>query len=388
LSERSAMRVFKGYMKITSRNIGTMLMYFIIFFTMAVFMQKTYTSEELDNFAAVKNKVAIVDEDKGNLARLLKEYLKDVHHVKEYSHDEELLQEEMYYGNIEYIVWIPKDFEQKLISGEAAVKETARPGTYSGAYVEQQISGFLNHLRTYKAAGFSDEEIEKAIQEREKSIVKLADPNGNGGAASMHSYLFQFLPYIMIAALSYVLSFILAAFNNKDVKNRMRASAISGRREALESFLAFAVIGLGFWCMCMLFTAILYGKEFTGDVLLPYYLMNSLALLVVALSISFLVGNTVKDKVAINGVVNVLSLGMSFLCGAFIPLSMLSVEVKKVAVFLPVYWYEKINDLLSVSGRLSDSMKITIWKGLGIQLLFAAACLGVGLAVTKLKRQE
>lgn len=382
------MRVFKGYIKITGQNFGTMLLYFIIFFAMAVVMQKAYASEEPDNFAAVKNSVAIVDEDKGNLARLLKEYLEDVQYVKEYPHDEELLQEEMYYGNIKYIVWIPKDFEQKIISGEEAVKETARPGTYSGAYVEQQINSFMNRLRTYKAAGFSDEEIEKAIQEREKSIVKLADPDGDGGAASMHSYLFRFLPYIMIAALSYVLSFILAAFHKKDVKNRMRASAIPGRRQALEAFLAFGVVGLGFWCMCMLFTAILYGKEFTGDALLFYYLMNSLALLVVALSISFLVGNTVTDKAAINGVVNVVSLGMSFLCGAFIPLSMLSVEVKKVAAFLPVYWYEKINDLLSVSGRLTDTMKITIWKGFGIQLLFAAACLGVGLAVTKLKGQE
>jgi ABC-2 type transport system permease protein len=46
----------------------------------------------------------------------------------------------------------------------------------------------------------------------------------------------------------------------------------------------------------------------------------------------------------ISSVTNVLALGMSFLCGVFVPLSMLSPGLKKVTQFLPVYWYEATNN--------------------------------------------
>lgn len=382
------MIVFKGYMKICKRNVWAILLYFIIFYGMAVAMQGAYKSQDVENFAAMKVNIALVDEDGGELSGLLKAYLEDIHKVKEYPADEGILQEEMFYGNIDYILRIPADFEEKSILGEEALKVTAKPGTYSGFYVEQQINSFLNGIKSYKAADFTNEEIKGALKTVETAEIKLVDLSGKGGAESLHSYLFQFLPYIMIAALSYVLSFVLSAFSKKDLNRRMIASAIPRRRQVIESFLAFCVIGLAFWCLCIFSTVVLYGNGFLKDVLLPYYLINSLILLVVSLSIAFLVGMTVKNNTAINGVVNVLSLGMCFLGGTFVPLAALSVSVKKVSQFLPVYWYEVINDLLATAGRLSDSMKTTIYKGYGIQLLFAAACISAALAISRYKRQE
>ncbi|HIU75129.1 MAG TPA: ABC transporter permease [Candidatus Pelethocola excrementipullorum] len=381
------MTVFKGYMKITKRNLGMVFLYFIIFYTMAVAMQNTYESQELDNFSAVKIDMAVVDEDQGELAQLLESYLNEIHNVKAYS-DEDSLQEEMFYSNIEYIVRIPKDLEKKVILGGETVTVTAKPGSYTSFYVDQQINSFLNSLRTYKAAGFSDVEIKEIIHSGDEAELNLVDFGGRGGVEPQHSFMFRFLPYIMIAALSYVLSYILSAFNNPDTRNRMRASAISQRRQMLESFLAFCVIGLCFWCLCMGFSVLVYGKAFLEDSLLVYYLINSLVLMVVALSIAFLIGLLVKGNAAINGVVNVISLGMSFVCGVFVPLAALGSSVKKIAQFMPVYWYEIINDMLAKSGKLSETMKVTIYKGYGIQLLFAAACICTALAVGRLKSQE
>ena len=382
------MTVFKGYMKITKRNIGVTLLYFAIFFAMAIAMQEAYKSQNLDNFTSVKVDMAVVDEDQGQLADLLKTYLKEIHNVKEFTTDEKVLQEEMFYGNIEYIVRIPEHLEDKVILEGESLKVTSKPASYTGFYVDQQINSFLNEIRTYKAAGFTNEEIKDVIFDGEKLELNIVDFSGHGGVEPLHSALFRFLPYIMIAALSYILSYILFSFNDPDVQKRMRASAISQRRQTLEGLLAFGVIGLAFWCLCVGFSAVIYGKGFFEDGLLIYYLINSLILMVVSLSIAFLVGLLVKGSAAINGIVNVVSLGMSFMCGVFIPLGMLSDSVKKVGQFLPVYWYEIINDLLAKSGKLSDSMKTTIYKGYGIQLLFAAACIFMALAVSRLKRQE
>ena len=45
---------------------------------------------------------------------------------------------------------------EKCILGDEKLEVTTVPGTYSGAYLEQQISNFINLARCYGAAGFTD----------------------------------------------------------------------------------------------------------------------------------------------------------------------------------------------------------------------------------------
>ena len=60
-------------------------------------------------------------------------------------------------------------------------------------------------------------------------------------------------------------------------------------------------------------------------------------------------------------------LGMSFLCGAFVPQSLLGDGVLTFARVLPVYWYERANDILSgaQSGGLND-----VWICFGVEAGF------------------
>ena len=119
-----------------------------------------------------------------------------------------------------------------------------------------------------------------------------------------------------------------------------------------------------------------------------YYLLNSLALQAVSLSLSYLIGSMVKDTNALNGVVNIVTLGMCFLCGTFVGMDLLSSKVKQVAQFFPVYWYETVNGLLEGYGSVSGSLRTEVFQGIGIQLMFAAALVCVTLAVSKKKAQK
>ena len=80
---------------------------------------------------------------------------------------------------------------------------------------------------------------------------------------------------------------------------------------------------------------------------------------------------------ALNGINNVLSLGLCFLGGVFVPLEMLGNGIVSIAQFLPTYWYSRINGILRDYGELSSELWHTIWAGLLIQLAFALACFGV-----------
>lgn len=109
-------------------------------------------------------------------------------------------------------------------------------------------------------------------------------------------------------------------------------------------------------------------------------------MLLVALSISYLVGIVTANQDMLSGIVNTISLGMCFLCGVFVPLEYMNVNVKTVAHFLPVYWYEKTNDMLAQFGSITGEVRTEILQAIGIQCVFALAFLCIAMAIFKRKQ--
>lgn len=109
-------------------------------------------------------------------------------------------------------------------------------------------------------------------------------------------------------------------------------------------------------------------------------------MLLVGMSMAYLVGMFTKDTNTLSGAVNVISLGMCFLCGVFVPLEYMNKGVKTAAQFLPVYWYEKVNDTLVEYGTVAGAVQSEILKAFGIQLMFAAVFLCITFSISKWKR--
>ena len=262
---------------------------------------------------------------------------------------------------------------------------TKLPGSYTGLYVDQQINSFLNRAKTYYAAGYTAEEAAEAIIERPKSEVKMLDTGRSKGETPGYAYYYRYIPYLLLSVLCYVLGNILSAFHKGDIPKRMQASPVSGQRQNLEALLAAGVLGIVLWVICIMGSIFFYGKEFLESGGFVYYVLNSLTMLPVALSLSYLVGILTRNPDALSGAVNTLSLGMCFLCGVFVPLDILSTKVKTAAQFLPVYWYEKANDTIAEFGNIAGSAKTEIWQAMGIQLVFAAAIVCIAMAAGKRK---
>ena len=112
-----------------------------------------------------------------------------------------------------------------------------------------------------------------------------------------------------------------------------------------QLLLSNGLYALILWSFYVLISFILVGNiMFTTHGLI--YIINSFVFVMCALTIAFLIGNIVSNKNAINGLVNVIALGSSFLCGAFVPVEMLPDAVLKIAHILPSFWYINTNELL------------------------------------------
>ena len=62
-------------------------------------------------------------------------------------------------------------------------------------------------------------------------------------------------------------------------------------------------------------------------------MLNSLTLLLVGLALSFLLGTFITKEDILTALVNVVTLGMSFLCGVFVPLDIMGKGVKPWLIF-------------------------------------------------------
>ncbi len=383
------MTVFKGYMRVMKHNRGLILLYLAVFTGITMLFQRMAGNNPVTSYRAQSVRIAIVDEDGESLAGELKEYLGQCHQVSVMENDRARMQEDLFYRDVEYIIHIPEHFFETCIVEGRKLQVTKVPGSYTAFYVDQQISSFLNHAKVYYAAGFTQEETAAALSEAEPVKVELMDSGRTLEEMPDYGFYFQYLPYLFLSVLCYVMGNVIAAFGKGDLPKRMRASAVSARRQSLEGLLASAAMAMGLWAVAVAGAFLFYGKRLVESGGLPFYLLNSFMLVLVALSISYLVGTLVHGKNQVNtlnGVVNVLSLGMCFLCGVFVSLDVMSKGVKTVAQFLPVYWYEVVNELVVEFGSVTGEAQRTVFLGIGMQAVFAAALVCVTLVAAKWKR--
>lgn len=382
------MTIFKGYMKILKNNIGLIMIYLVIFFSVAMALQAAARKEHLEDFQKTSINVAIADQDDSILSHALTDYLKTIHNVSEISSNPAVMQEELYYRNAEYIIQIPENFYETCLVQGNPIAVTKVPGSYTSFYVDQQINAWLNNVRTYIASGFSREEAAKAALVQSAAEVFIYQDKSTTAETPGYAYYFRYVPYLFLAVLCYSMGYILLAFQKEDIQKRMQASSVSVHRQNLEGLLAMFTIGTALWLIAIIGSLIIYQQKLLFSGVFAYYLLNTFLIMLVSLSLSYLLGLFVRNSNMLSGISNIVSLGMCFLSGVFVPMSIMNKKVLKIAQFLPVYWYENINETLSQYHIISGDIAVEIWKSMGIQVIFILTILSMILAVSKHKRQK
>lgn len=137
----------------------------------------------------------------------------------------------------------------------------------------------------------------------------------------------------------------------------------------------------------MVFGFVMYGKVMLSRQV-RFMVLNSFVFTLVCLSISFLVGSLLKSRNALSAVTNVLSLGMCFASGVFVPRYLIGEKVLAFVRIFPTYWYVLFNDeIINISDITPETFRPFLGY-LGMELGIGVAVLAVSMAVIKQKRQE
>ena len=154
-------------------------------------------------------------------------------------------------------------------------------------------------------------------------------------------------------------------------------------RKLLLSNSLFAIV---MWLFYVILSFILIGNAmFTIHGLM--YIINSFIFTICALTIAFLIANIVSNKNAINGIVNVVALGSSFLCGAFVPMEWLPEQVLTIAHILPSYWYIKTNEVLKVTEVFNIDTLKPILTNMFVIIIFTILFIVITNIISSKKRK-
>ncbi|MFR7761412.1 MAG: ABC transporter permease, partial [Peptoniphilus grossensis] len=95
-------------------------------------------------------------------------------------------------------------------------------------------------------------------------------------------------------------------------------------------------------------------------------MVNSLFFTISVVTMAVFISSLISNENTISGIMQVVSLGSSFLCGAFVPQVLLSKTALTLGKIFPSYYYIKNNEML-----LENPSFATILPNIGIMLAFS-----------------
>lgn len=386
------MQVFKAYFKVIQKNLAQISIYFAVFLVIALLFTFTSTNNHVDQFIEMQSDIAVINRDENSpLIQGLTEYLGEKGTLHELEDSTESIQDALFFRRVKYVAIIPKGFSRQFWAGETPKLEAAAaPDSTDSYYINLLADKYWSTAARYRDYGTSmtQEEIVQAVKrdlETDTQVEFLGTAEPVDQNYGFFAY-YQYLAYILIAVMVLAMSSIMMVFNRPELRRRNLCAPIPLRSVNAQMVLGSVVFSLGCWLVMVLLSVALYGAKLTDYRLLFISALNALAYTMVGVSIGFMVGIFIKGFNAQSAISNVLSLGMSFLSGVFVPQEMMGDAVLTVASFTPTYWYVRANNSIKTLTKFNWENLSSIYVNMLVQLGFAAAILAVALMISKQKQ--
>ena len=382
------MTIFKNYFKIVKKSLPIIIMYTAIFSVITVITVKANGGEQ-QQFTVSKPDIAIINNDEQTVfLENFEEYIKQNAEIKELQNDETTLKDALFFGDVDYILIIPENYTKDFLDGNnPKIKTMKVPDSYGASYCEMLLNRYLNIANIYSKTGISEEQLNEYIKEDLSKTADIQIKQNVSNKVGNLKYLFNYSNYTILATVIFVIGVVMTAFNEKKIRQRNIISRTNYKKINLQLFLGNIVLTICVWLIYVVLSLVLY-----PDAVLTkqggLYVLNSLVFCIPVLSIGFFVGNIVKNKEAQSGIVNVIALGSSFLCGAFVPQELLGASVLNMAKVLPSYWFIKNNEVISVLSEFSFKSMQEIFVNMLVMCGFGVVIFVMNGVVSKVRLKE
>lgn len=376
------MTVFKTYFKIVKKNIGIIILYTVMLLVFGTMNLKT--NKNSFEFVSSKPDIIIVNNSSGVITDNLISYLKKNANVKNIT-DETDIDDAVFFRDANYVIYIPKDFESNIESGKEVNIDIKTNNSYDSYIASELLTKYLDvfskYMNLYNDKLTAIQKLDNTLNKK-SNVVIASETNLN----SKTSLFYNFSSYSIMAIVIYIICLVLSSFNDEKISKRTNVSGMNYK--TFNNYLyisSFTFTFIIFAIYLVLSFAVLKSSILNINGLL--YSLNMFIFFIVSFTMSILISNLVKSKGAISGVVNVISLGSAFLCGAFIPVKYMPAFALKIAHIFPTFYFIDNNEYIASLQNFDKTAFEFVLKNFIIMILFVMFFLILNSLVTRFKRK-
>lgn len=380
------MTVFNTFWKVINKYKGTIILFTVMLVTFGGI--NTTSNNSTVDFTNSKPDIIIVNNAGNNdLTKNLISYLEKNTNVKDVKNTEEARNDALFYREVNYIIYIPKDYQKDVLSGKTPEIDIKTVGDYTSSLAEMLLTRYLKIQSIYAKNISTEQELITAINKNlsKTSEVTITSKVDTAKTSRVSRY-FNFASYSAMFIIIFVICMVLSSFHTKTIKKRTIISSMNYKTHNKYLLRASFVYSIIVWLLFMLLGTILFSNTILSLRGLVYAI-NLLIFIFTSLTLALLLSTLIDNKDAVNGIVNVISLGSAFLCGAFIPTEWLPETVIKISRIFPTYWYVNSNDLLASLQTINMTSLNQVIINMIVMLVFALIFIIINNLVSKKKQR-
>ena len=376
------MTIFKTYWKIVKKNIGIIILYTVMLLVFGTMNLKA--NKNSFEFISSKPDIIIVNNSSGIITDNLISYLKTNANVKNITNENDI-DDAVFFRDANYVIYIPKEFENKIENGKEFNIDIKTNNSYDSYIASELLNRYLDVFSKYMNL-YNDKIL--AIQKLDNTLNKKASVviESKTNLNSKTSLFYNFSSYSIMAIVIYIICLVLSSFNDEKISKRTNVSGMSYK--TFNNYLYISSFTFTFIIFIVyLILSFLILKSSILNINGILYGLNMFIFFIVSFTMAILISNLVKSKGAISGVVNVISLGSAFLCGAFIPVKYMPSFALKIAHIFPTFYFIDNNEYIASLQNFDKASYEFVLKNFIIMIVFIIFFLILNTLVTRFKRK-
>lgn len=343
----------------------------LVFFLIAAMFSLFSDQGEFESESLI---ITVVDQSESEASEALIDYLEEGNQVEVVADAERsALEEAVFLSQIHGTVIIDPDFDSLVSEGEAAVEVIRDERATASMQLETELSKFMMFMNAqYNDTGSLDAEtLNSALSEGVEVSLNddtLASSEENYNNAVGYS---NFAAYWLMLFLMMTIGNLMSEYNKPELQKRIIAAPVSSTSSAIQILSSQSLVGI-FAVLIMFFGLVgLYYDRLEGIPLSKIFVALMLITLF-TLAMQFAINALTTNRFMVNGLANLITLGLAFMSGIFVPIELFGDTAKSVAEFLPLYHYTQIY------GASDISWAETI-PSIAVLLLYTIAFLIIGI---------
>lgn len=392
------MSTFRSALRVAWRHPVYLISYLAILSLMGVLVANQVAAAP-SSYEPVRASVAVVDEDGSDLSRALASWAGGRFELVETNGAQEV-QDALARSLVDCVLVLPQGFGQELLDAARTgddlpnVQATYGADVQTGVLAAQEASQWVSLagsaavLEPDAGARAVGELATQAMGQRaDVATLTNADAGDARTAAGATTY-FNFSAYPIMSSVVVTVGLVLSVFSESEVRRRQRCAPVSPARLDASLLGGCLVLALGAWAWTSVLGLAVFADELSDvpAANLALLLVAQLAISLTPLSLAFMLSRLGLREQGLNAAGNIGGMVLTFLGGAWVPLSLMSEEVRTVAHFVPTYWVSDAVTTLLGASALTASDLARVGTDIGVATLFAVAIAALGLALSRARR--